>query len=67
MAYLRQSFGKYLLDLSEEELNALVDIMDELPTLTKTETGIYHQITKHREYLKQEEKWHIQIDKDRGL
>jgi len=67
MAFLRQSYGQYSLDISGEELNALVDILDELPSLTKTETGIYHQLTKHRDYLKKEDKWHRQIDIDRGL
>jgi hypothetical protein len=58
MAFLRQAYGRYSLDLSGEELNAIVDIMDELPSMTKTEMGIYHQITKHRDYLKEEEKWY---------
>ena len=67
MAYLRQAYGRYYLDLSGEELNALTDIMEELPSMNKTERGIWYQITKHRDFLKQEEKWHRQIDKDRGL
>jgi len=67
MAYLRQSYGRYYLDMSPEELNALVDVMDELPSMTKIETGIHYQITKHREYIQQEEKWHRQIDIDRGI
>ena len=64
MAFLRHSYGRYSLDLSGEELNALVDIMDELPSMTKTEMGIYHQITKHREYLKEEEKWYREQEKE---
>jgi hypothetical protein len=67
MAYLRQSYGRYSLDLSGEELNALVDIMEELPSMNKTEQAIHYQITKHREFIQQEDKWHRQIDKDRGL
>lgn len=64
MAYLRQAYGRYYLDLSGEELNAIVDIMDELPSMTKTEIGIYHQITKHRDYLKEEEKWYREREKE---
>ena len=56
MAFLRQAYGRYYLDLSGEELNALVDVMEELPSMNKTERGIWYQITKHRDYLKQEEK-----------
>ena len=58
MAFLRQAYGRYYLDMSGEELNALVDVMEELPTMTKVERGIWYQITKHRDFLKQEEKWH---------
>jgi len=58
MAFLRQAYGRYYLDMSGEELNALVDIMEELPSMTKIERGIWYQITKHRDFLKQEEKWH---------
>ena len=54
MAYLRQAYGRYYLDLSGEELNALTDIMEELPSMTKTERGIWYQITKHRDFLKHE-------------
>jgi len=67
MAYLRQAYGRYSLDLSGEELNALVDIMEELPSMNKTERGIWYQITKHRDFLKQEEKWHRDIDKEREM
>jgi hypothetical protein len=67
MAYLRQAYGRYSLDLSGEELNALVDIMDELPSMTKVETGIHYQITKHREFIQQEDKWHRDIDKEREI
>jgi len=67
MAYLRQSYGRYSLDLSGEELNALVDVMEELPSMNKTERGIWYQITKHRDFLKQEEKWHRDIDKEREM
>jgi hypothetical protein len=58
MAFLRQAYGRYYLDMSSEELNALVDVMEELPSMTKVERGIWYQITKHRDFLKQEEKWH---------
>jgi len=58
MAFLRQAYGRYYLDMSPEELNALVDVMEELPSMTKVERGIWYQITKHRDFLKQEEKWH---------
>jgi hypothetical protein len=58
MAFLRQAYGRYYLDMSPEELNALVDIMEELPSMTKVERGIWYQITKHRDFLKAEEKWH---------
>jgi hypothetical protein len=58
MAFLRQAYGRYYLDMSGEELNALVDVMEELPSMTKVERGIWYQITKHRDFLKQEEKWH---------
>jgi len=67
MAYLRQSYGRYSLDLSGEELNALVDVMEELPSMNKTERGIWYQITKHRDFLKQEEKWHRDMDKEREM
>lgn len=67
MAFLRQAYGRYYLDLSAEELNALVDVMEELPSMNKTERGIWYQITKHRDYLKQEEKWHRDIDKEREM
>ena len=63
MAFLRQAYGRYYLDLSGEELNALTDVMEELPSMNKTERGIWYQITKHRDYLKQEEKWHRDIDR----
>jgi len=65
MAFLRQAYGRYYLDMSSEELNALVDVMEELPSMTKVERGIWYQITKHRDYLKQEEKWHRAIDEER--
>lgn len=58
MAFLRQAYSRYYLDMSGEELNALVDVMEELPSMTKVERGIWYQITKHRDFLKQEEKWH---------
>ncbi len=58
MAFLRQAYGRYYLDMSSEEVNALVDVMEELPSMTKVERGIWYQITKHRDFLKQEEKWH---------
>jgi hypothetical protein len=41
--------------------------MEELPSMNKTEQAIHYQITKHREFIQQEDKWHRQIDKDRGL
>ena len=63
MAFLRHAYGRYFLDMDGEELNALTDIMEELPSMTKTERGIWYQITKHRDYLKQEEKWHRDIEK----
>ena len=55
MAFLRQAYGRYYLDLSGEELNALVDVMEELPSMNKTERGIWYQITKHRDFLKQDD------------
>jgi len=64
MAFLRHAYGRYFLDMDGEELNALTDIMEELPSMTKTERGIWYQITKHRDYLKQEEKWHRDIEKE---
>jgi len=67
MAFLRQAYGRYYLDMSSEELNALVDVMEELPSMNKTERGIWYQITKHRDYLKQEEKWHRDIDRVREI
>jgi len=67
MAFLRQAYGRYHLDLSGEELNALTDIMEELPSMNKTERDIWYQITKHRDFLKQEEKWHRDIDKEREM
>jgi hypothetical protein len=67
MAFLRQAYGRYHLDLSGEELNALVDVMEELPSMTKVERGIWYQITKHRDFLKQEEKWHREIDRVREI
>ena len=44
MAFLRQAYGRYYLDMSSEELNALVDVMEELPSMTKVERGIWYQI-----------------------
>ena len=35
--------------------------------MNKTERGIWYQITKHRDYLKQEEKWHRDIDKEKEI
>jgi hypothetical protein len=67
MAFLRQAYGRYYLDMSSEELNALTDVMEELPSMTKTERGIWYQITKHRDYIKQEEKWHRDIDRVREI
>lgn len=67
MAYLRQSFGKYTLDLSEKELDAITMAMANIGVFTEDEKNIYHQLTKHRNYLKQEEKWHRAIDEERGI
>jgi len=64
MAYLRQSFGKYMLDLSEEELNAITHAMDILGNFTEVEQGIYYQLTKHRDYLKREDKWYREQEKE---
>jgi len=64
MAHLMHNYGEYLLKISGEELNALVDIMDELPSMTKTEQGIYYQLTYHREYLKQEDKWYKEREQE---
>ena len=64
MAYLRQSFGKYMLDLSEEELNAVTMAMANIGVFTEVEKGIYHQLTKHRDYLKMEDKWYREQEKE---
>jgi hypothetical protein len=58
MAYLRQSYGKYMLDLSEEELDAVTNAMSKIDFFTDIEKGIYHQLVKHRRYLLEEEKWY---------
>jgi len=64
MAYLRQSFGKYMLDLSEEELNAIKNAMDIIGNFTEVEQGIYYQLTKYRDYLKMEDKWYREQEKE---
>lgn len=66
MAFLRQSFGKYMLDLSEDELDAVTMAMANIGVFTETEKNIYYQLTKYRDYLKQEEKWHRAIDEERA-
>jgi hypothetical protein len=58
MAYLRHSYGKYTLDLSEAELDAVTNAMSKIDFFTDIEKGIYHQLVKHRRYLKEEEKWY---------
>jgi len=65
MAFLRQSFGKYMLDLSEDELDAITLAMGNIGVFTEVEKNIYHQLTKYRDYLKHEEKWHRAIDEER--
>lgn len=64
MAYLRQSYGKYMLDLSEEELDAVTNAMTKIDFFTDIEKGIYHQLVKHRRYLKEEEKWYQMQEKE---
>jgi hypothetical protein len=67
MAFLRHSFGKYTLDLSEKELDAVTTAMGNIGVFTEDEKNIYHQLTKYRNYLKEEDKWHRAIDEERGI
>jgi hypothetical protein len=67
MAFLRQSFGKYTLDLSEKELDAITTAMGNIGLFTKEEKDVYQQLTKYRDYLKKENKWHRDIDTERGI
>jgi hypothetical protein len=64
MAYLRHSYGKYTLDLSEAELDAVTNAMSKIDFFTDIEKGIYHQLVKHRRYLKEEEKWYRMQEKE---
>jgi hypothetical protein len=58
MAYLRHSYGRYSLDLSEEELDAVTNAMSAIEFFTDTDKAIYYQLVKHRRYLKEEDKWY---------
>ena len=64
MAYLRHSYGKYTLDLSEAELDAVTNAMSNIEFFTDIEKGIYHQLVKHRRYLKEEEKWYREQERE---
>ena len=54
-----------MLDLSEDELDAITLAMGNIGVFTEVEKNIYHQLTKYRDYLKHEEKWHRAIDEER--
>lgn len=64
MAYLRQSFGKYTLDLSDKELDAITIAMSNIGVFTEVEKDIYYQLTKYRDYLKLEDKWYREQEKE---